>query len=40
MHNIFFIRRRFPNKGPAMILTLALLSFGALLLGLGLLLLF
>lgn len=40
MHNIFLIRRRFPDKGNAIIVTLALLSFCGLLAGIGLLLLF
>lgn len=39
MHNIKFIQRRFPDKANTIIAVLALLSFTALALGLGLLLL-
>jgi len=40
MHNIFLIRRRFPNRGPGIIATLFILSLSALLVGIGLLLMF
>jgi hypothetical protein len=39
MHNLFFIRRRFPKSANRTILTLGLLSASAIVLGLGLLLL-
>ena len=37
MHNLKFLRRRFPTIYPMMVMVIGLVLFGALVLGIGLL---